>query len=253
MPCARQRFARATKNDPTAEGIDKYARAWYLHYHGTEEGWDRLVSRVAAGERQPPNNFGSTISRALTASEARCRCRRSPISTRSRSANGSSFYRIATTHPTTRRRRKRSGRRSARSSAAGARLKLPVKVISAAPERIEAALAEANQASNTADIEISLVHELRPLPAVGSTISIIGVLSDYRPTPFLFFLTKAELAEESMPVAGGACATPRPQVCTRDYRPAAACARTAAGGPYGNACSACADPDIVSQAAGACP
>ena len=33
-------------------------------------------------------------------------------------------------------------------------------------------------------------------------------------------MTRAELAPESLPVAGGPCADPRPQMCTRDYRPA---------------------------------
>jgi len=66
-------------------------------------------------------------------------------------------------------------------------------------------------------------------------------------------MTQAELAEESLPVAGGACADPRPQVCTRDYRPACGLRRDGGRKTYGNACSACGDPEVVSQAAGACP
>jgi Kazal-type serine protease inhibitor-like protein len=78
-------------------------------------------------------------------------------------------------------------------------------------------------------------------------------LSDYRPQPFQFMMTQAELAEESLPVAGGACADPRPQVCTRDYRPACGLRRDGGHKTYGNACSACSDPEVVTQAAGACP
>ena len=66
-------------------------------------------------------------------------------------------------------------------------------------------------------------------------------------------MTKAELAEESLPVAGGACADPRPQMCTRDYRPACGLRRDGSRKTYGNACSACSDPEVVTQAAGACP
>jgi len=135
----------------------------------------------------------------------------------------------------------------------GARLKLPVKVISARPDRLEAALSEDNQARNKADLDISMAFPLRPLPAVGSNIFIIGSLSDYRPRPFMFFLTKAELAEESMPVAGGACAEPRPKMCTQEYRPACGSRKDGSRKTYGNACSACADAEVVSQAAGACP
>ena len=57
----------------------------------------------------------------------------------------------------------------------------------------------------------------------------------------------------SLPVAGGACADPRPQMCTRDYRPACGLRRDGTKQTYGNACSACSDPDVLSQAAGACP
>ena len=89
--------------------------------------------------------------------------------------------------------------------------------------------------------------------AVGAVISVIGTLSDYRPRPFLFVMTKAELADESLPVAGGACADPRPQMCTRDYRPACGIRRDGSRKTYGNACTACADPDVLSQEAGDCP
>jgi len=50
-------------------------------------------------------------------------------------------------------------------------------------------------------------------------ISIVGTLSDYaydRPVHD----DKAELADESLPVAGGPCADPPAQMCTREYRPA---------------------------------
>ena len=64
---------------------------------------------------------------------------------------------------------------------------------------------------------------------------------------------QAELADESLPIAGGACASPRPQMCTRDFRPACGLRRDGTRKTYDNACSACADADVDSQAAGACP
>jgi hypothetical protein len=94
---------------------------------------------------------------------------------------------------------------------------------------------------------------LAPLPAVGTKIAIIGSLSDYRTQPFRFVMTKAELAPESLPVAGGQCADPRPQMCTRDYRPSCGIRRDGSRRTYGNACTACADPDVVSQGPGPCP
>ena len=98
-----------------------------------------------------------------------------------------------------------------------------------------------------------MARPLSPLPAVGSGISVVGMLSDYRAQPFTFLMTRGELAPESLPVAGGPCADPRPQMCTRDYRPACGIRRDGSRKTYGNACSACADADVVTQGAGACP
>ena len=77
----------------------------------------------------------------------------------------------------------------------GTRLKIPVKVISATPDIIEAAITDEAQAGNIADLHVAMAHPLAPLPAVGAKISIVGTLSDYQPQPFRFMMTKAELAD----------------------------------------------------------
>jgi hypothetical protein len=128
-----------------------------------------------------------------------------------------------------------------------------VKVISATPDVIEAAITDEAQAGNVADLHIAMARPLAPLPAVGAKIAIVGTLADYRPQPFLFTMTRAELAPESLPVAGGPCADPRPQMCTRDYRPACGLRRDGSRKTYGNPCTACSDPEVLTQAAGACP
>ncbi len=52
-----------------------------------------------------------------------------------------------------------------------------------------------------------------------------------------------------------ACKDPRPEICTRDYRPV--CARRATGDStewvtYSNACTACSDPKVLGSRAGPC-
>ncbi len=54
-------------------------------------------------------------------------------------------------------------------------------------------------------------------------------------------MIKAELADESLPVAGGVCAQPRPEMCTREYRATCGVRRDGTRRNYGNACTACAD------------
>jgi tetratricopeptide (TPR) repeat protein len=245
-------IARAAKNEAAAEGIEKYARARYHRYHGSGEGWDKLVARVASGEKLP-DNFGASISRWMTPSETAVQI----AATTDPGTLSFDQWELVLAHRDDSSDNKAAAEKIWKAivdkQRGGARLKLLVKVVAATPDRIEAALSEENQTKNRADLDIAMAYPLRPLPPVDSTISIIGTLSEYRPQPFMFFLTKAELAEESMPVAGGACADPRPQMCTRDYRPACGTKRDGSRKTYGNACSACADSDVVTQAAGACP
>jgi tetratricopeptide (TPR) repeat protein len=246
-------IARAAKNDQAASGIDRYVRSRYHRYHGSEEGWDALVTRVAAGEKMPPDGFTKSISRALSPAEAAV----AAVTEHDPASLSYSEWAFVLSHredsPANKEAADKVWHAIADKQKDGARLKIPVKVITATPDRIEAALSDGNQASNTVDLSIALARPLSPLPAVGATISIVGTLSDYRVQPFTFMMTKAELADESLPVAGGPCADPRPQMCTRDYRPACGSLKDGSRKTYGNACSACADPNVTTQAAGACP
>jgi len=135
----------------------------------------------------------------------------------------------------------------------GTRLKIPVKIVAATPDVLEAAISDEAQAANTSEMRIAMARPLAPLPAVGSRISIIGTVNEYGGQPFALKMVRAELAPESLPVAGGPCADPRPQACTRDYRPACGLRRDKTRQTYPNACTACADPQVVTQSAGACP
>ncbi len=246
-------LARAAKNEPAASGIDKYVRSRYQRYHGSEDGWDALVSRVAAGEKTPPDRFAKSITRAMSPPEAAVQV----VIDNDPAQLSYSEWEFVLAHREDSGANKDAAEKVWRAIADkqkdGARLKIPVKVIAATPDRLEAAISEENQASNRADLSVTLARPLSPLPGVGAMISIVGTLSDYRVRPFLFLMTKAELADESLPVAGGPCADPRPQMCTRDYRPACGLRKDGSRKTYGNACSACADPEVTTQAAGACP
>jgi tetratricopeptide (TPR) repeat protein len=246
-------LARAAKNEQAAAGIDKYVRSRYQRYHGSEDGWEALVTRVAAGEKAPPDGFPKSITRALSPSEAAVQV----VIDNDPAQLSYSEWAYVLAHREDSAANKDAAEKVwhaiAEKQKDGARLKIPVKVIAATPDRIEAAITDENQASNTVDLSVTLARPLSPLPAVGAMISIVGTLSDYRLRPFLFLMTKAELADESLPVAGGPCADPRPQMCTRDYRPACGSRRDGSRKTYGNACSACADPEVTGQAAGACP
>lgn len=48
------------------------------------------------------------------------------------------------------------------------------------------------------------------------------------------------------------CTQPRPEVCTKDFRPVCGTRRDGTRRTYGNGCSACADQNVVSHIPGPC-
>ena len=184
------------------------------------------LARVVAGERAPPGGFVKSIPRVLTPTELALQLMDENDPGALSVYDWVLILRYRDSTPANHKAADRlwqtivDKQRGGGQYGAGTRIKLAVKVISAAPDAIEAAITDEAQAGNVADLHIVMTQPLAPLPAAGSKIAIIGTLSDYRPQPFLFTMTGAELAPESMPVAGGPCADPRPQMCTRDYRPA---------------------------------
>ena len=48
------------------------------------------------------------------------------------------------------------------------------------------------------------------------------------------------------------CPEPRPQICTREYRPVCAQMRDGSFRTYPTGCTSCADPDVVGYRGGAC-
>jgi tetratricopeptide (TPR) repeat protein len=248
-------IARASRNDTAANDIDRYVRSRYRLYRGSEEGWNELLARVVSGERAPPGGFVRSIPRALTPAELALQLVEDNDPGSLSFADWALILRHRDTTPANRAAAEKLWKAivDKQQGGGGTRLKVPVKVISATPDVIEAAITDEAQAGNVPDLHIAMARPLAPVPAGGAKISIVGTLSDYRPQPFLFMMTRAELAPESMPVAGGPCADPRPQMCTRDYRPACGQRRDGSRQTYGNPCSACSDAQVVTQSAGACP
>ena len=246
-------IARAARSDAAAADIERYVLSRYRIYRGSEQGWAEILTRAAGSERAPPANFVKSIPRALSPAEAAL------VVVEEHDPSSLSFtdwalvLRHRDSSPANKAAAEKVWKAITERQGENTRLKIQVKVISATPDVLEAAITDVAQAANIADLHIVMAWPLAPLPAVGSKISVIGSLSDYRAQPFRFVMTKAELAPESLPVAGGPCADPRPQMCTRDYRPACGLRRDGTRQTYGNACSACSDPDVVTQAAGACP
>ena len=161
-------IARAAKSDAAATDIDRYVRSRYRIYRGSEEGWNELLARVVAGERAPPAGFVKSIPHALTPPEAALQVVEDHDPASLSFADWALVLRHRDATPANKIAAEKVWKVIAdKQQGGGTRLKIPVKVISATPDIIEAAITDEAQAANIADLHIAMAHPLAPLPAVG--------------------------------------------------------------------------------------
>jgi hypothetical protein len=72
-------------------------------------------------------------------------------------------------------------------------IKLAVQVLSATDRSIDAAITDANQKVQKADLHITMETPMANPPAPGAMVDVIGIISDYTPQPFMFIMTHATL------------------------------------------------------------
>ena len=71
------------------------------------------------------------------------------------------------------------------------KLKIPVLVISANKNTIQAALSEENQQNKKADLTITLEKPILRPPVAGATVDVVGTITKYDPEPFMFTMEGA--------------------------------------------------------------
>jgi hypothetical protein len=191
-------LASAQKNEIAQENITNYGQAKYRRYHGSDDGWDALVAAVAS-QTVPPDGFAPTIKRAPTPAELAVKAVREndPASLSFSDYEYVLSYRDASPDNAAA-AKKVWDTIQAKQKNGAVRLALTVKVIEYdGKSTMRAAITDGNQQANKADLEITLKEPLKVPVAVGSQAKIIGVLSDYKLSPFMFLMKDAELGEQS--------------------------------------------------------
>ncbi len=245
-------IAKAAKNDSAAQDIDRYVRSRYRVYRGSEEGWDGIVTRVA-NESAPPANFKKSIPRAMTPPERALEILEDNEPSKLTPAQWVLVLRHRDVSPANKRAAEAVWKAIGDKQQGGQRLKLPMKVVTATPERIEGAITDEAQAGNLVDLEVD--DDAAAQPAAGGGLEDLHVRHAERiPDPAVPVPPDPRRAGAGVAAGGGRpCADPRPQMCTKDYRPACGLLRDGTRKTYSNACSACSDPQVMTQGAGACP
>ena len=191
---AARAIALAGNNAAARDSITKYAAAKYRIYHGSDAGWDNLLTKARAGSALPPD-FAKSIKPAPTTAELAVKAvaENDPkdlsisdweivLANRDASpANGAAADKVW--HHI----------QSLQMSGA-AKIKLPLKVIVGTSKSVFGAITEEHQKTNTIDLKVQLAKPVDKPPAVGSRIFVTGVIKKYDPKPFVFLMEDGEVA-----------------------------------------------------------
>jgi tetratricopeptide (TPR) repeat protein len=184
-------LAQAQHNTAAGQSMTPYFTARYKNFHGGPDGWEQIVAS-AATEPAPPQGF--TVKAAPTAQELACKAVQDNDPAQLSFADWEFILQYRDASPCNKQAADKVWAAIQEKEKNGeAKLKIPVKVISASRDSIEAAVTDDNQKANKADIRIQMAKPLVKPPAAGTTTDIIGVISDYQPSPFMFTMKQGEL------------------------------------------------------------
>jgi len=188
-------MAVAMNNAAGAKAINGYGAAEYKRFHGGTDGWDAFRDGVAA-QSAPPAEIAVTP--APKPEEIACKAVQDNDPATLSFADfefilqfrdsGAACNKEAAEKVWTTVQNKQKD-----SKGEQAKLRLPVKVIASTEDSIDAAMTEDNQAANKADLHIVMEKPMAKAATVGTTMDVIGIISEYKPNPFMFTMTHGEL------------------------------------------------------------
>jgi tetratricopeptide (TPR) repeat protein len=187
-------IAQAQNNQAAANSMSPYVTSRYKKYHGNTDDWNQRVA-TAATETAPPANFVASIPLAPTP----CDLAAQAVQQNDPSQLSFSDYELVLSCRDKTPANKDAAEKvwafiQSKEKNGEAKLKIPVKVVAVAdPSTLDVALSEDNQTANKADMRVTMDKPMTKPPAVGASVDVIGVISEYTPDPFMFTMIKGEL------------------------------------------------------------
>jgi hypothetical protein len=191
----------AQGNAAAQKSVGDYGKAKYRKYHGSNDGWDQIVT-AAAAQSAPPAGFD--ITPAATPQEVACKAVQDNDPATLSFEDWEYILQYRDAGPACNKDaadKVWAAILSKQKDSKGdpAKLKISVKVISATADSIDAALTDDNKQSNKADLHVVMEKPMTKPPAAGSTTDVIGTISAYTPNPFMFTMTQGELPQAAKP------------------------------------------------------
>ena len=192
-------FQLAQGNAAAQKSIDAYGKAKYRRYHGSEDGWNQLVA-AAANQTIWPADYA--VKPAPTAAEIAVKALQDNAPGDLSFGDYEFVLSFRDASPANKEAADKVMQAILEKEKQGAaKLKMSVKVISSTQGTIQAAITDENQQANKSDLQITMTKTMLHPPTAGSTVDIVGVITDYVPNPFTFVMKDGEIAKlaTSMP------------------------------------------------------
>jgi hypothetical protein len=186
--------------------VNNYCKATYHNYHGNDQGWDQFVQQYGA---QPAPPAAADLAKALPPKPTPCDIAVQAVQQNDPGTLSFSDWEFILAQSGCSPAGKDAADKvwaaiQAKEKNGEAKLQIPIKVIAAAKDSIDGAITDENQQANKADVHVVMEKPMLKPPAPGSTIEVIGVLTNYTPNPFMFTMEKGDLPSAKKPAARGA-------------------------------------------------
>ncbi|HKE33410.1 MAG TPA: tetratricopeptide repeat protein [Candidatus Angelobacter sp.] len=186
-------LAQEQGNEQAKKGMEAYGKAKYKNYHGGDDGWDDLI-KEASTETAPPTIDGVKIKKAPTPPELAVKA----VQENDPQSLSFSDWEFVLQYQDASPANKNAADKvwqaiQSRQKNGQAKLKVPVKVISATKDMIHGAITDENQSANKADLQVVMAKPLSRPPGPGAMVDVMGVMTGYTPQPFMFTMGNGEL------------------------------------------------------------
>jgi hypothetical protein len=171
--------------------IEANAKARFIRYHGSDEGWDVLIAQ-AATQTEPPAGFA--VKGAPSAAELAVMAAQGGSLADLSMADWEFILAQRDASPANKAAADKVWKEIVAFQARGAQLKLPIKVLAVSSGGLDGAILAANQEAGVPDLHLKFTEAPPAAPKVGSMVSVVGVLADYSTNPFAFTMEKGSIA-----------------------------------------------------------
>ena len=196
--CARAvSLAQRLNNAQAVQGTTVYCKAKYKRYHGSEDGWEPILAGATKENALPP---GFNVKAAPTPCELAVQAVQQNDPAQLSFSDKEFILSKSDCSPANKDAANKVWKSLQDMEKGGeARLQIPVKVISATRNTLEAAITDENQENNRADLHVDLENPMAQPPAPGTVTNITGVITKYTPDPFMFTMEKGALPAAKAP------------------------------------------------------